>query len=116
MNNIQKRFLLFIFGCILSRLLLVYIAYKINKKYLPIFGSLTLIPAIGFILIYLLDLRKKGNEVFGEKIWWNYLRPIHGILYLSSVYYYWNDNIDMASICLALDIIFSLMYRFYFKK
>ena len=28
-----------------------------------------------------MNLRKTGLEVFGDKIWWNNLRPIHGILY-----------------------------------
>lgn len=80
MNDIQKRFLLFICGCIIVRFIFVYIA-KQYTQYLPIMGKLALIPMIGFIYIYITDSRKTGNEVFGEKIWWNDLRPIHGILY-----------------------------------
>ena len=53
-------------------------------------GTITLIPAIGFISIYLLDLRKKGIESNG-KIWWNDMRPIHGSLYLLfSIFIYFN--------------------------
>jgi hypothetical protein len=44
-------------------------------------GALALLPAIGFIVIYLGDFRKTGPEVFGDQIWWNDLRPIHGLLY-----------------------------------
>jgi len=68
MNNIQKRFLLFIFGCVVARLLFVYIAKNIKSKYLPILGYLSLIPAFGFIYIYYNNLRKTGQEVFGDKI------------------------------------------------
>ena len=82
MNNIQKRFLLFIFGCISIRLLFVYIAKTIDNSYLPILGLLALIPAIGFFYIFFTNSRDTGPEVFGEKIWWNDLRIVHGLLYL----------------------------------
>ena len=82
MNNIQKRFLLFIFGCISIRLLFVYIAKTIDNSYLPILGLLALIPAIGFFYIFFTNSRETGPEVFGEKIWWNNLRILHGLLYL----------------------------------
>lgn len=66
--------------CILFRLFLVYIAKTTkNLKYL---GYITLIISIGFIFIYVTKSRKTGIEVNGKKIWWNELRPIHGILYL----------------------------------
>ena len=82
MNNIQKRFLLFIFGCISIRLLFLYIAKTIDNSYLPILGLLALIPAIGFFYIFFTNSRDTGPEVFGEKIWWNDLRIVHGLLYL----------------------------------
>ena len=77
-----KRILLFLFGCILVRSSLVLITYKIDINYLPYFGYLALLPAIGFLYIYFTGARKKGPETFGQKIWWNNLRPIHAILYL----------------------------------
>jgi hypothetical protein len=81
MNDIQKRFLLFIFGCIGTRLALVYVAKTFNKNIVMYLGYLTLIPAFMFAYLYLFGLRKTGAEVFGGKIWWNDLRPIHSILY-----------------------------------
>ena len=86
MNDIQKRFLLFLVGCIGTRSFFVILAKYIDIKYLPILGYLALIPAIGFIYIYLTGSRKTGGEVFGKKIWWNELRPIHGFLYLMFAY------------------------------
>jgi hypothetical protein len=44
-------------------------------------ASLLLIPAFGFAYIYMNDLRKTGAEVFGDRIWWNDLRPFHALMY-----------------------------------
>ncbi len=77
----QKRFLLFLIGCIGIRTLFVIIAKNTSINYLPILGYLALLPAIGFIYIYVTGSRKTGAEVFGGKIWWNNLRPLHAVLY-----------------------------------
>lgn len=92
MNTIQKRFLLFLIGCIGTRMFLVYIAKNINIDYLKKMGYLFLLPAIGFTYIYLTGSRKTGAEVFGDKIWWNDLRPIHALLYFLFAYYAINGN------------------------
>jgi len=86
MNHLQKRFLMFLIGCIGIRSLFVVIAKYINTKYLKYLGYLALLPAIGFMYIYLTGSRKTGAEVFGEKIWWNDLRPIHSMLYFLFAY------------------------------
>jgi hypothetical protein len=112
MNNIQKRFLLFIFGCILIRSVLVIIAQKYTD-YLPIMGSVALIPAIGFLYIYFTDSRKTGNEVFGDKIWWNDLRPIHGTLYLLFAFFALNSNPN-SWIILLFDVMIGLTSFIYF--
>jgi hypothetical protein len=80
MNSIQKRFILFLFGCISVRSIFVIIS-KNYQNYLPLMGKLAFIPAIGFLYIYFNNLRTTGNGAFGEKIWWTHLRPIHGLLY-----------------------------------
>ena len=82
MNDLQKRFALFLIGCMGARLSLAIIAKNIDTKYLKYMGYLLLLPAFGFMFIYLTGIRKTGAEVFGEKIWWNNLRPLHAILYL----------------------------------
>ena len=86
MNNIQKRFLLFLIGCIGIRSLFVIIAKYINTNYLKFLGYLALLPAIGFIYIYLTGTRQTGPETLGDKIWWNDLRPVHACLYLLFAY------------------------------
>lgn len=108
MNNIQKRFLLFLVGCIGVRSLFVIIAKNINLNYLPILGYLALLPATGFSYIYLSGSRKTGAETFGEKIWWNDLRPIHATLYFLFAY---NAILGKRSawVYLLIDVIFGLI-------
>lgn len=86
MNSIQKRFLLFLFGCIPTRLLIMYVAKIVSLQYLPILGYLALLPAIGFIYLYISGARPSGPETFGDKIWWNQLRPIHALFYILFAY------------------------------
>lgn len=81
MTNDVKRLLLFFIGCIGVRLFFVYLAKNIETKYLPYLGYLAILPAFGLTYIFLTNSRQTGVEVFGEKIWWNYLRPIHAFLY-----------------------------------
>jgi len=107
MNTIQKRFLLFLIGCIGTRTLLVYIAKNANNELLKYMGYLLLLPAMGFFYIYLTGIRKTGPEVFGDKIWWNNLRPIHGLLYLLFSYNAINGNKE-AWIYLFIDVLFGL--------
>ena len=107
MNNIQKRFLLFLFGCVVARLLLVYIAKNIKSKYLPILGYFALVPALGFIYIYYNNLRKTGQEVLGDTIWWNDIRPIHSFLYF--LFFFMAINRKRNSwIVLLIDVLFGL--------
>jgi hypothetical protein len=84
MNDIQKRFLLFLIGCIGVRLSLVYVAknYKDQKVVKNILLIFTILVSLGFFFIYFTGIRKKGTETFGSDIWWNNLRPLHGFLYL----------------------------------
>lgn len=108
MNDIQKRFLLFLIGCIGTRTLFVYVAKNSGEKYLPILGYLALLPAFGFIYIYLTGSRKTGAEVFGDKIWWNDLRPLHSLLYFLFAYNAIIGN-NKAWIYLLIDVIFGLI-------
>ena len=113
MNEIQKRFLLFLFGCIGTRTAFVFIAKNAGDKYLPILGYLAILPAIGFIYIYLTGSRKTGSEVFGNKIWWNHLRPIHSILYFLFAYNAIN-GVETSWMFLLADVIFGLFAFVYF--
>ena len=117
MNKVRQRLLLFLIGCIGVRSLFVIIAKYINMKYLKYLGYLALLPATGFLYIYLTGSRKTGAETFGEKIWWNNLRPIHSILYFLFAYNAIISN-KQAWVYLFADVLFGLasflLHRFYF--
>jgi hypothetical protein len=108
LDTIEKRMILFLVGCIGVRSLFVLIAKNIDNNLLPYLGYLAILPAIGFLYIYLTGSRKTGPEVFGDKIWWNHLRPIHSFLYFAFAYsaimkrsYSW--------IFLLIDVVFGLI-------
>ncbi len=107
MNELQKRFMLFLIGCIGSRTLFMLGAKKISVKYLPILGYLALIPAFGFAYIFATGSRRTGAEVFGDKIWWNDLRPVHSILYSLFAYNAITKN-KCAWLFLLADVIIGL--------
>ena len=102
------------FICLLVRIALIFLVrylYKNKQKNLAylILGLM----GLGFIYQYFYSSNK---EIQFNKVFWHETRIIHGLLYLISVYYLFDNNLEMNSIVLSLDIVFSLIYRFYFKK
>jgi hypothetical protein len=107
MNDLLKRLLLFLIGCIGARSLIVVIAKYTNIKYLKYLGYLALLPATGFMYIYLSGVRNSVGA-FGEKIWWNNLRPVHSILYFLFAYNAIKGNKN-SWIYLFVDVLISLI-------
>ena len=103
-----KRLLLFLIGCIGLRIVLVYLAYVSNLQHLRYMGYLAFLVAAGFFYIFLTNSRKTGPEVFGDKIWWDNLRPVHGLLYLLFAYNAVNGNKN-AWMYLLVDVVIGLM-------
>jgi len=104
MNTLQKRFLLFLIGCIGTRTLFVIVSKNIYVKYLPYLGYLAIIQSISFFYLFFTGSRKTGPEVFGGKIWWNNLRPIHATIYALFAYNAINKNPN-SWIYLLIDVI-----------
>jgi len=107
MNQFQKRCLLFLFGCILTRLIFVWIAKSVPLQYLPYLGICALGPVIGWTWIIFIGSRDTGLEVFGEKIWWKDLRWVHLVLYASFSILAFMKN-PRAWILLLADVLFGL--------
>jgi hypothetical protein len=113
MNSIQKRFALFLFGCIGIRTLFVWLAAAANRSALQYLGYLAILPAIVFFYLFLTGSRKTGPEVFGDRIWWDNLRPVHGLLY--SLFAYRAISGDgFAWIYLLADVILGLLSFLWF--
>ena len=108
MNQLRQNLLMFLIGCIGARFLFVVIALYISTKYLKYLGYLALLPATGFMYIYLTGARKSGVGAFGEKIWWNHLRPVHSILYFLFAYNAIVGN-KQAWIYLFADVLIGLI-------
>jgi hypothetical protein len=87
MKALQKRFLLFLGGCIPMRLLFVWLAKIMPLNYLPYAGALALMLAFGFFYLFLTGKRTSGLETQGAPIWWGQFRIIHGFIYLCFAYY-----------------------------
>jgi hypothetical protein len=108
MNTIQRRFVLFLFGCIFVRIIITILAKQIDPTYLPYMGFIALFPAFGFLFIFLTGSRKTGLEVGGDKIWWNCLRPLHSVLYFLFAYNAFFKNPNSWQF-LALDVSIGLI-------
>ena len=108
LSSIQKRFLLFLIGCIGIRTLFVIMAKYASEKQLFYMGALALLPAFGFIIIYFTGIRSTGAEVFGDKIWWNDLRIVHAMLYILFAIYAF-QNKWFAWMPLEVDVLVGLL-------
>ena len=116
MNDLTRRFYTFMFGCIPMRALIALIAYKINIDLLPYLGIITAIMGLGFLIIFFGGYRKTGAETLGAPIWWNYLRPIHGFIYLLFAYNAINKFPDSYKIIIFDTIIGFIAGLFYHIK
>jgi hypothetical protein len=110
LSNLQKRMLLFLGGCIVTRLLFVYLAYKLPLFALKIMGIIALFISIGFFVIFWFGLRKSGPETMGDKIWWNSLRPVHSLLYLIFAILAIMRIQKYAWIALLIDVMIGLLF------
>lgn len=107
MNTIQYRFLLFLFGCIGSRLAFTALSAYASGQLLKILGFIALIPVLGWFYIIFIGKRDTGLEVGGGTIWWKHLRPIHMSLWAIFSYLAISGNKN-AWMVLLFDTLFGL--------
>jgi len=86
---------------------------KPNKQIKNIFLFILLVIGLGFIYKFIFG---SNNEIQLNKVFWHDSRLLHGVLYITATYYLYVDNINLNSITLSLDIIFSFLYRFLLNK
>ncbi len=112
-SDIAWRICLFLFGCMGARFGLTYLAWRLPTEYLPIFGAFALLLAIGFGTIYVMGWRKTGAEVFGDRIWWNDLRPLHAALWFTFAILAFARHRDAWILLLADTIIGLSAFTYY---
>ena len=113
MNILQKRFLAFLLLCIPSRIIIALIAKYTSPKYLSYLGYLAILPAIGFAYIFIFGKRKRGGETFGQKIWWNHMRPIHSFMFALFAYLAINKNKNSHLVLFADAFIGLVSFLYY---
>ena len=110
-----KRILVFLLGCIGSRLFLTLLAKYINIDMLPFFAIFTIPISISFMYLYIFgnDTANRQLEWLGDKeIWWNQLRPLHSILYMIFSIMAIN-KLSYAWVILLVDTMFGLVAWLY---
>lgn len=99
----------FLLGCIGARLGLAVLL--VAQPSVPISTMALLLAAIGigFLVIYFGRLRPRGIETGNKLIWWDYLRPIHGMLYLTAAWLLYSQQAKrLASNVLLVDVAIGL--------
>ena len=112
----QKRFILFLGGCIPARLCLALLAKYLSSSssysyYYKLFGYILLLPAFGFLYLFFTGKRQGvGPETQGELIWWNKFRILHGLIYLLFSYNaIFNQTFKSAYLFLLFDAFMGLV-------
>ena len=94
--------------CIFIRLLLIYFAFIFlhNNIGNALFTLLYALMGISILYQYISKIRTKG--AFGQYIWWDFLRPLHAVLFLcASILIYKRQDIFIWVLLLDTFIGFS---------
>ena len=100
--------------CILLRVSLIFIVHYVYTSMNNAIANtfiLFILFTIGVGFIYK-GIIGSNNEKQISNVFWHETRYLHGLLYICASYYLFNKNINMASITLFLDLLFSFLYRF----
>ena len=107
---LRHRFWLFLLGCIGSRSIFTGIAFlsATHCYSLRILGAIALLPVLGWFYLVFIGRRDTGFEVFGGRIWWRSLRPVHMLLWGFFVYLaLWKCH-PLAWVVLVVDTLFGI--------
>jgi hypothetical protein len=96
--------------CLFIRFSIIYIIrfFYERKNLKKIFTLILTVMGLGFIYKWITGSNK---EIQINKVFWHETRLLHGVLYLLAAYYLFNNNLNMNSLVLFIDIVFSLSYR-----
>jgi hypothetical protein len=109
----MNRIALFLGGCMVVRLSFVYLAYTLPPHWVQWMSIPAALFGLSFILLNLFHLRQTGREVNYERIWWDPIRPVHGMFYLTFAYLAWTLH-PQAYVPLAIDIVFGFLAFIWF--
>lgn len=103
--------------CLLIRSFLVLLVQIIFKKNNPLFQKiiLYLIGIIGFGFLYK-SITGSDEEYQIAKVFWHSTRWVHSTIYLLSFVFLLNKYVNVSTILLVIDILFSVIYRILKRK
>lgn len=107
MNDTQKLFIRFLLGCMGLRTLLAIVAKEIDVNYLKYMAYPALLPAFGFLYIFVMGSQGTGTDAMSQKNWWNIMRPVHATMYLAFAYFAIRGE-RRAWLFLAADVLLGL--------
>jgi hypothetical protein len=103
------------FFCLIIRTGLIYLAYLAVKEKSPnyrlAFSLMYLTFSVGFLYQFVFKPRQKG--AFGQEIWWDYLRPVHALIYLYTAYLIYEKNMAFIPLLVADNLIGLTGHVFY---
>lgn len=99
--------------CVITRIVIILLTRTFYKNYKNQIALILLIMGSGFMYKGYFG---SNNEIQSSKVFWHETRYLHGVLYILSGFYLYKKNINMNSLVLSLDLIFSFLYRFMLKK
>ena len=95
--------------CILVRVFIAYLAflsYNSNLRYILVAFLFT----VSIVLTYLYITKQRKIGAFGQKIWWDFLRPIHAILFFISGVLL-STKVKETYIILLISAFIGIIYR-----
>ena len=95
--------------CVITRIVIILLTRAFYKNYKNLIALILLIMGSGFMYKGYFG---SNNEIQASKVFWHETRYVHGVLYILSSFYLYKKNINMNSLVLSLDLIFSFLYRF----
>ena len=109
MNYISQLYII----CVFVRIGFMYLAYLSIQynKYYKTFSGFYAVLGIGSIYHWIYKYRKKGG--FNQSIWWDYLRPVHAIIYLYVSYLIYKKNMAFIPLLVADNLIGLTGHVFY---
>ena len=89
-----RKYVLFLLICIPARIGIAYLSYLFSDPrhrgiVSHLFAAVLGITALAWLgLFFGIISRGEGFEAAGNRIWWNYLRPVHALLYILYIAHY----------------------------
>jgi hypothetical protein len=100
------------FVCLLVRCLLVYTVFRFHHATPRLLLAILFTIGVGFLFKALTGSNDDKRVFWPEKkVFWHDARSVHAVMYLMASGYLLHDNVAMACLILALNVIFSVIYR-----